>query len=248
MWMAIAPGANYATLAAFTHSRLPTMPNNLPRKLTLEIVSDLVCPWCFIGLRRLDIAMATLGQKHPDLQISQRWRPFFLNPDTPPEGEPYLPFLINKFGSEAAVEALFQRVRDAGMPYGIDFRFEDIRLRSNTLHAHRLIHQAQQQGNARPLVERLFVGQFQRGEHLGDPEVLANIAEECGYPRGDITAYLATDNDSELVRSMERESRTWGVRAVPTFIVDRQIMVPGAEDPAILVEAVEQALQAPPTN
>ena len=244
--MTVARCANCATLAESILHKLPTMPNNPPRRLTLEIVSDLVCPWCFIGLRRLDIAMATLGQKHPDLEISQRWRPFFLNPDTPPEGEPYLPFLINKFGSEAAVEALFQRVRDAGTPYGIDFRFEDIRLRANTLHAHRLIHRAQQQGAARPLVERLFVGQFQRGEHLGDPAVLADIAEECGYPRGDIADYLASDSDSELVRTMERESRAWGVRAVPTFIVDRRIMVPGAEDPAILVTAIEQALQAQP--
>lgn len=224
------------------------MPNDTPRQLTLEIVSDLVCPWCFIGLRRLDIAMTTLGQKHPDLEISQRWRPFFLNPDTPPEGEPYLPFLIRKFGSEAAVEALFQRVRDAGMPYGIDYRFEDIRLRANTLHAHRLIHRAQQQGDARALVERLFVGQFQLGEHLGDTAVLADIADECGYPRSVITDYLASDSDSELVRTMERESRAWGVRAVPTFIVDRRIMVPGAEDPAILVSAIEQALEAPPAS
>jgi len=224
------------------------MPQEPRRTLTLEIVSDLVCPWCFIGLRRLDIAVAAIAANHPDVDITQRWRPFFLNPDTPPAGEPYLPFLVNKFGSREAVDALFQRVRDAGAPYGIDYHFERIALRANTLDAHRLIHHAQQQGDARVLVERLFVGQFQLGEHLGDPAVLADIADECGYPRSLINDYLASDSDSELVRTMEHESRTWGVRAVPTFIVDRRIMVPGAEDPAILVEAIEQALQAPPAG
>ena len=216
------------------------------RELNLEIVSDLVCPWCFIGLRRLDIAVAAIHAKYPDVAIVQRWRPFFLNPDTPPAGEPYLPFLINKFGSREAVDALFQRIRDAGAAYGISYHFERIALRANTLDAHRLIHRAQQQGDARPLVERLFVGQFQLGEHLGDPAILTAIARECGYDGPAVADYLASDADRETVRAAERDARSWGVRAVPTFIVDRRIMVPGAEDPAILVAAIEQALQVPP--
>jgi predicted DsbA family dithiol-disulfide isomerase len=220
------------------------MPQESRHTLTLEIVSDLVCPWCFIGLHRLDLAVAAIRGEYPDLDIIQRWRPFFLNPDTPPAGEPYLPFLINKFGSREAVDALFQRIRDAGAAYGISYHFERIALRANTLDAHRLIHHAQQQGDARVLVERLFVGQFQLGEHLGDPAILAAIASECGYDHAAVAAYLASDTDRDTVRAAERDARAWGVRAVPTFIVDRRIMVPGAEDPAILSEAIRQALTA----
>ncbi|MDD2884979.1 MAG: DsbA family oxidoreductase [Dechloromonas sp.] len=218
------------------------MPTTSPTTLQLDIVSDIVCPWCFIGLRRLDVALAQLKATHPALQIVTRWQPFFLNPQTPPSGEPYLPFLIEKFGSEAAVAALFQRVRDAGAAYGLDYQFEKIALRANTLQAHRLIYWAQQRGDARPLVERLFVGQFQRGEHIGDPAVLLEIAVACGYPSAEVADYLASERDYEQIRHMEEHYRASGVRAVPTFIVDQRLMIPGAEDPTVLVAAIEQAL------
>lgn len=216
-----------------------------PPPLTLEIVSDVVCPWCFIGLRRLDRALAVIRQRYPEIVIGKRWRPFFLNPDTPPEGEPYLPFLIAKFGSREAVEDVFRRVREHGAAYGLDYRFDRIALRANTLHAHRLIHWVQSRGDdAQPLIERIFVGQFQRGEHVGAREVLADIAAECGYDRATVAAWLDGDEAVEQVRAEERESRAWGVRAVPTFVVDRKVVVPGAEDPAILVEAIEQVWRA----
>ena len=215
---------------------MPTAP------LSLEIVSDVVCPWCFIGLKRLDRALALLRDTHPEVQVVTRWRPFFLNPHTPPEGEPYLPFLIAKFGSREAVDNIFRTVREAGAAYGLDYQFEKITLRANTLHAHRLIHWVQQQGDARPLVERLFVGQFQRGEQVGDPAVLTAIAGECGYDGATVAAYLDSDADVELVRDLERESRSWGVRAVPTFVIKRSLTIAGAEDPAILADGIRQVL------
>lgn len=131
--------------------------------LTIEIVSDVVCPWCFIGKRRLETALAMVRRDIPDFACQTIWRPFFLNPDTPPEGEPYLPFLVNKFGSREKVEELFERVREAGRAYGLDYAFEKIALRANTLKAHRLLHWAQAKGNADALIERLFAAQFQRG-------------------------------------------------------------------------------------
>ena len=212
--------------------------------LKIEIVSDVVCPWCFIGLRRLDAALAAVRAEFPDFQCEKRWRPFFLNPHTPPQGEPYLPFLIQKFGSRDKVEAIFQRVRAAGQAYGLDYHFEKIEVRANTLQAHRLIHWAQQQGDAQPLVERLFAGQFQLGENVSDSAALIRAASDCGYDPAVVADYLASERDSELVREMERESRAWGVNVVPTFIVDRQIIVPGAEDPQILADAIRQVLQA----
>lgn len=211
---------------------------------TIEIVSDLVCPWCFIGLRRLAVAIEQVRRDVPDLECNKRWRPFFLNPQTPPEGEPYLPFLVDKFGSREAVEALFERVREAGRPYGIEYAFEKITLRANTLQAHRLIHWAQQQGDAEALVERLFVAQFQRGEYVGNVGLLAAIAGECGYSAADAAAYLASTQDTDSVRAMEADVRQAGIRQVPTFIVDRQQIVVGAEDPRVLAEAIRRALAA----
>lgn len=214
------------------------------KPLTIEIVSDVVCPWCFIGLRRLDAALGMVREQFPDFQCMKRWRPFFLNPDTPPEGEPYLPFLIRKFGSRERVEAIFQQVRAAGAAYGLAYRFEDIPVRANTLQAHRLIHWAQQGGDAQALVERLFVGQFQRGENVSDNAALLRMAGECGYSVEEVRAYLESEADAALVRAMEKESRGWGVVAVPTFVVDRKIGVQGAEDPRILADAILQLLRA----
>jgi predicted DsbA family dithiol-disulfide isomerase len=215
--------------------------------LNIEIVSDIVCPWCFIGTRRLAAAIALIRQEQPDFEYRTLWRPFFLNPDTPPEGEAYLPFLENKFGSRAKVDALFDRVKVAGQAYGLVYAFEKITLRANTLKAHRLLHRAQtvdpdpQKVDA--LVERLFQAQFQRGEHVGDPDVLVTIAAECGYDARQTADYLASDLDADIVRQSESAVRALGVNMVPTFILPGKQVVVGAEDPSILAEAIRQAMQ-----
>jgi predicted DsbA family dithiol-disulfide isomerase len=208
----------------------------------IDIVSDFVCPWCFIGLRRLEIALAEVRREIPDFACEKRWRPFFLNPDTPPEGEPYLPFLEKKFGGRAPVEALFERVRQAGRAYGIDYAFEKISLRANTLLAHRLVHWSQQRGEAVALVERLFVSQFQRGEYVGDPAVLLAIAVECGYPADEVKSYLASDQDIEVVKGLAAQIRARGISMVPTFILNGTHVVVGAEDPSILAQALRRTL------
>ena len=212
--------------------------------LTVEIVSDIVCPWCFIGTRRLAAALAEVRRDRPDFACQKRWRPFFLNSDTPPAGEPYLPFLEQKFGGRAAVEGIFERVRQAGSACGVTFAFENIPLRINTLQAHRLLHWAQRRGDAEALVERLFVGNFQRGENLGDAAVLTRIAEECGYPGAEVAAYLASDADRRQVIDLERQAREMGINMVPTFIVGGRQVIVGAEDPSILADAMRKALAA----
>lgn len=211
--------------------------------LRIDIVSDIVCPWCFIGKRRLEMAIALVRGTHPEFTCHTRWLPFFLNPDTPPEGEPYLPFLERKFGGRAPVDALFARVRDAGRAYGLDYAFEKIALRANTLRAHRLIHWAQQQGAADALVERLFVAQFQRGEYVGDIALLADIAASCGYDREAVRNYLLSGEDEALIRARERQLRAMGVSMVPTFILPGNQAIVGAEDPAILAEGIRNALE-----
>lgn len=210
--------------------------------LTIDIVADIVCPWCFIGKRRLETAAAMVRKELPDFRHETRWRPFFLNPDTPPEGEPYLPFLINKFGSQAQVDALFERVREAGHAYGIEYAFEKIQVRANTLQAHRLLFWAQQRGNADGLIERLFVAQFQRGESVCDLATLCAIAGECGYPIDEVAAYLRSDTDFDTVRENERSIRNMGIRMVPTFILDNGQVIVGAEDPSVLAAAIRQRL------
>lgn len=209
----------------------------------IDIVADIVCPWCFIGKRRLETAVAKVRDVYPDFTYETRWRPFFLNPDTPPEGEPYLPFLEQKFGGKAPVEALFERVRQAGRDYGLDFAFEKISLRANTLQAHRLLYWAQQRGNADTLAERLFVAQFQNGEPVGDLETLIKIATECGHPAAEVKAYLDSDEAAETVREDERMVRQMGIRMVPTFILNSSHVIVGAEDPTVLAGAIIQIIE-----
>ena len=191
--------------------------------LRIDIVADIVCPWCFIGKRRLETAIAIVRKTYPEFQYETRWLPFFLNPDTPPAGEPYLPFLEQKFGGREPVEALFERVREAGRAYGLIYAFEKIRLRANTLQTHRLIYWALQ---------------FQRGENISDLASLVAIAAECGYPASETEPYLRSDDFSDIVREEERRVRLMGVRMVPTFILDQQHVIVGAEDPATLSDEI----------
>jgi len=213
---------------------------------TIEIVSDVVCPWCFIGTRRLAAAVDLIREERPDFEYRKRWLPFFLNPDTPPEGEPYLPFLEKKFGGRDQVEAIFSRVREAGKAWGIAYTFENILLRANTLKAHRLIHRVQtvdpDPTKIDAFIERLFSAQFQRGEHVGDIDVLTACAVECGYDGSTIAAYLASNADEAVVRQNAAEIQAMGINMVPTFILPGQQIIVGAEDPAILAEGIRRAL------
>lgn len=212
------------------------------KSLTIEVVSDVVCPWCFIGLRKLERAIEIVREVHPEFQYVLHWRPFFLNPDTPPEGEPYLPFLIQKFGGRERVEAIWQRIRETGAPLDIDYQFEKIQIRANTLAAHRLIYWAQERRDANALVERIFIAQFQFGANVGDKTVLADVAAACGYERGEVLEYLESEKDASLVQNMEHEARTWGVTAVPTFVFARKSGIQGAEDPEVLAKGIKLAI------
>jgi len=210
--------------------------------LTIEIASDFVCPWCFLGIARLKTAVGMIRAERPDFEVRATWRAFFLNPDTPPEGEPYMPFLERKFGGRDRVETIFERVRAAGRPYGVEYAFEKIALRANTFNAHRLAAWAQRQGDAAPLVERLFVGNFQRGEHLGDVATLVRIAGECGHDAAAASAFLASDELKAEVTADAADVVKKGINMVPTFIVGGREIIVGAEDPAILAAGIRRTL------
>lgn len=212
-------------------------------ELQIDIVSDVVCPWCFIGKRRLEAALRELKIERPEVVPRIRWLPFFLNPDTPEAGEPYRPFLEKKFGGPEKLAQIWAQVSDAGRTAGIEFAFERIEQRANTLKAHRLIHRAQAQGDAGALVERLFAAQFLRGENVGDAAVLARIAAECGDDEAAALAYLRSDEDADAVRAQFGRAQQMGISGVPFFILGGRYGVGGAQPPELMLGALRQALE-----
>jgi predicted DsbA family dithiol-disulfide isomerase len=216
----------------------------MTQQISIDIVSDVVCPWCFIGKRRLDAALAELRAVRPEISVTVRWQAYFLNPDTPPEGEPYRLFLERKFGGPAALAAIWQRVREAGRDAGVDFAFERISTRPNTLSAHRLVHRAQAEGvDATALVERLFVAHFQQGEDIGDlPRLAALAAEAGGEDLTSVLAYLRSDADVATVQAAAQQAQANGVSGVPFFIFNRRFAVSGAQPVAVLREAIVRSV------
>ncbi|MCX7168461.1 MAG: DsbA family oxidoreductase [Rhodocyclales bacterium] len=217
-------------------------------KMTVDVVSDVVCPWCFIGKRNLDAALQAWRAEQPGCEVTVQWRPFFLNPDTPESGEPYRPFLEKKFGGPKQLEELWQRVSEAGRRAGIEFAFEKIELRANTLNAHRLIHYAQTVGVdpavTAALVEALFAAQFLEGRHVGDRAVLSAVAGECGMDAVAVRRYLDSDEDAEAVRSGADQARRRGVNGVPFFIFNDTLAASGAQPPEALLKVMRDASAA----
>lgn len=214
--------------------------------LSIDLVSDFVCPWCFIGWWRLQRALEHVQAQRPEVDVQVHLLPFFLNPDTPPAGESYRDFLIGKFGSAQKVEALHAQVREAGAP-DVTFEFERIQVRPLTLHAHRLTYRAQALG-ATPaqlaaLAEGIFSAHFQQGRNIGDVEVLADIATAAGDDRDAVLAYLNSDEHVTNVQRMAQQISTQGVTGVPFFILNRKLAVSGAQSVAVLGAACLQALE-----
>ena len=212
--------------------------------IDINVVSDFVCPWCFLGRDRLMRAVAQFSDAYPEHPVRIHWLPYFLNPDSPLKGEPYRPFLEKKFGSAKAVDGLFARVREAAQADGLEFAFEKIVVRPNTLRAHRLIYRAQSRG-ARPeriqaLVAGVFEAYFQKGRDIGDVDTLADIAEACGERREAIVEYLSGNEDAEAVRRMAGQISQQGVEGVPFFILNRSLAVSGAQSLAALGAALRQ--------
>jgi predicted DsbA family dithiol-disulfide isomerase len=220
--------------------------------LDIDLVSDFVCPWCFLGKIRLDRALAELKAERPDVETRVNWLPFFLNPDTPPAGEPYRAFIEAKFGGAAKADALLAGVAEVAAPDGLHYAFELIRTRPNTLKAHRLMYRAQSLGQrparVQALAAALFAAHFQQGRDIGDSATLADIAAECGERRADVLAYLGGDGDAAGVQRMAERLRQQGVEGVPFFIFNRRLAVSGAQSAAVLGAAILQSLQTAPAS
>jgi predicted DsbA family dithiol-disulfide isomerase len=207
----------------------------------IVVISDVVCPWCFIGKRNLEHALDTWRAKHPDETPAVRWHPFQLNPQLPGSGVPRKQYLENKFGGPDRAREIYARVSAAGKRTGIDFAFDDIQVQPNTIDAHRLMHYAGEHGKQNEMAEAIFRRYFMEGADLSDRQTLADIAEQAGLNRKEAAAYLAGDTDRALIEEQDRRARAIGVEGVPFFIFNQRIALSGAQPPEVIVEAMEKA-------
>ena len=203
----------------------------------IDYIADLACPWCYLGLVRLDRARAMRG----DLAIRLRWWPFFLNPQMPPEGMDRQAYLRAKFGGDANAQGIYARIRDSGRADGVEFAFERMPRTPNTLLAHRLILLAEQQGLAEPMIRSLFRALFIDGRDIGDPGQLIELAATTGLDPDEVARHLASaDGASEVVAGHHRAEEL-GVRGVPVFVVDHEHAIAGAQPPEVLAGLLDVA-------
>lgn len=201
--------------------------------MKLDIVVDTICPWCFIGKRRLEEAFeSNLGQP---VEIS--WRPFLLNPDMPDGGMDRQEYLSRKFGGEHRAERIYDNIRRAGEAAGIDFQFGDIKRTPNSVDSHRLIRFSEREGDqavTEKLVEILFEAYFLQGRDIGDIEVLTEIGETAGLDRKKLHDYLSGDQDRADIYRENEEAHRLGVTGVPCFILDNKYAIAGAQEAEVL--------------
>lgn len=206
-------------------------------RITVDIVSDAVCPWCFIGKRRFEQALAEAPK---DIEVLVAWRPYQLNPEMPPEGMDRKTYLSTKFGGDARADEIYQRVREAGQSVGIDFNFKGIPRTPNTINAHRLIGIAGRAGKQDAVVEGLFRAYFLDGRDIGDRDVLAAVATAAGLDEKTVRDYLAGRDDVDRVENEDATARRMGIQGVPCFILNRKYAISGAQEPAVFLEALER--------
>lgn len=208
----------------------------MARKVVIDVVSDVICPWCFLGKRRLDKALASL----PDVQADIGWRPFLLDPTIPPEGMDRHTYLAAKFGEER-LKTLHDPLEAAGKEDGVPYRFDAIKRTPNTLNAHRLLRWSHAAGKQQDVAERLFMAYWNQGRDIGDIAELSAIASEAGMNGADAEAKLRTEVDADRVRREIMQARSMGISGVPCFVFGQKFGVMGAQAPAALVEAIEKA-------
>lgn len=206
------------------------------KPLKIDVVSDVVCPWCYIGKKRIESALAMV----PDVPVEVQWRPFFLNPWVPREGMSREDYLTTKFGSVEAYKGIAQRVVTAASEEGLSYHPERVQRQPNTIDCHRLIHWAEARGKAADMKQRLMELYFRDGGDLTDREVLVQAAADCGLDADDVRKRLATDEDVALISGHAQEASDKGISGVPTFVFAQKYAVSGAQAPELLARAIRQ--------
>jgi predicted DsbA family dithiol-disulfide isomerase len=209
------------------------MPDRKP--LRIDVVSDIVCPWCFIGKRRLEKALAL----KPDVPVEVHFRPYFLNDWIPRDGISREEYLTTKFGSVEHYSHIAQRVAAAARAEGLTYAVDKISRQPNTTDAHRLIHWADKIGKAPQMKQKLMDLYFTEGADLTDRAVLAKAAADIGL--GDVSADLASDKDAAEVEREALAAKEAGIQGVPMYILGGRFAISGAQDPNYLAQAIERA-------
>lgn len=204
--------------------------------IKIDVVSDVVCPWCFIGRQRLASALQHL----PDVTAEIRWRPFQLDPTIPPEGKERRAYMLAKFGSDERLKQIHANITPLGEAEGIAFDFDAIKVAPNTLDAHRVIRWAQNAGEGVQdrLVGELFSRYFERGENVGDHAVLIDAATASGMDGSLVASLLPTDADRDAVTTEIATASRMGITGVPCFVIDEKYAVMGAQDANVLAKAI----------
>jgi len=212
--------------------------------LTIDVVSDVVCPWCFIGKRRLAAALELYEKERADALAPQvTWRPFQLNPQMVEAGMPRDEYVRRKFGRSGT--EVYARVSQVGKSVGIDFAFDRITRQPNTLAPHALIALGAEHGVQDQVVEALFRAYFLESRDLTDPATLASVVVAAGLPRDAVDACLASAEARQAIAAEDEQARGMGVEGVPFFIFNGRYAISGAHEPEVLVQAMLQAEAAP---
>lgn len=209
----------------------------MEQPIPIQIVSDVVCPWCYVGKRRLEKALA----QRPGLAVQITWFPFQLSPDMPREGKDRREHYASIFGAERARD-IMARMKDTGAAEGIAFDTPPGARSPNTLSAHVLMYRASCAAgiDQNALAEKLFEAHHVRGEDIGDPQVLARLAGEVGMDRGDVLQALADGKDEDTVRALMEQARQAGVSGVPFFIIGNQHGLSGAQPPEMFLQILDE--------
>jgi len=208
--------------------------------MQIDIVSDTVCPWCFIGKRRIERAMAL----RPDVTFEVFWRPYRLDPTIPREGVDRRAYLKAKFGDTPRSSAMRDAIRSEGAGEGIEFAFDRIAKSPNTLDSHRLVRWSASAGVQDQVVERLFRAYFIEGKDIGDAAVLAAVAADAGMDGELVASLLGSDADLESVEREAGLANEMGITGVPTFIFDSKLMISGAREAELLARVIDKAREA----
>ncbi len=211
-------------------------------RLLVEVVHDLVCPWCYLGTRRL---IRTV-RRRPDLLVEFVWRPFLLNPDMPRLGMARSDYVIRKFGGEDRARRLYGSIADIGRAEGVPFRFDRVRRTPSSVDAHRLVRWSARFGRADEMVEALFAAHFADGRDIGEIGVLCAIAASCGLDQVAARAMLTSEAESDGVHADNLRAHRLGINGVPCFVVAGRHAIAGAQEPEVIerlldVAAVEMA-------
>lgn len=206
-------------------------------RLQIDIVHDLVCPWCYLGVRRLMRAL----RRRPEIGFDLIWRPFLLNPDMPRGGMARPDYVIRKFGGEDRARRLYATISEVGRAEGLQFRFDRIRRTPSSIDAHRLVRLAAGYGRATEMVEALFAAHFTDGHDIGDHSVLTAVAVACGLEAVEVRRFLTSDREIEGVHADNLRAHRLGINGVPCFVIEGGHAIAGAQEPEVIERLLDIA-------